>query len=268
MPAVQRAGRRERPRLHEDPGRAQRRRLVLNGQKVWSTNAAFAEWGYLLARTDQHVTKHAGISAFALDMSLPGILVRPLREMTGTSDFNEVFFDDVRIPAGDVIGEVDDGWRVATTSLSQERAGVGASSARLRLNLEAVVQLARSLELHGRPATEDRVVRQRLADFAARVEIAARFTGEALDRRRRGETRVEDAPISKVVFAELNEALSTFAVDLQGTAGSLSDADPHAIDGGRWQDEMLYAKAYTIAGGSNEIMRNIISERGLGLPRG
>jgi alkylation response protein AidB-like acyl-CoA dehydrogenase len=242
--------------------------FVLNGQKVWSTNAAFAERGYLLARTDPDVVKQAGITAFALDMSLPGIDVRPLREMTGTSDFNEVFFDDVRIPAGDVIGTVNDGWRVATTSLSEERAGVGAFTVALRLNFDALVELARSLERHGRPATEDLVVRQALAGFAARVEIASWFAGQVLARRRRGEIRAQDAPISKVVFAELNEELSTFAIGLQGARGTLSDADPQAFDEGRWQDVFLNAKAFTISAGSNEIMRNLLGERALLLPRG
>ncbi len=125
-------------------------RFVVNGQKVWSTNAAFSDMGYLLARTDPTLAKHSGISAFALDMATPGITVRPLKEMTGTSDFNEVFFDDVVVPAGDLIGDMNNGWHIATTSLASERAGVGALVIRLRQNLDALIAFAKTTPAPGR----------------------------------------------------------------------------------------------------------------------
>lgn len=241
--------------------------FVVTGQKVWSTNAKWAEWGFLLARTDPTVSKHAGISAFALDMTLPGIDVRPMKEMTGTSDFNEVFFNEVRVPASAVIGQVNDGWRVATLSLAEERAGVGALVVRLRQGLDALIDLAGRVDIGGRPASKDPVVRQQLAAFHCRVEIASLLAQATVDRRLAGIVRVQDAPISKLLFANLNWDMGDYGVMLQGMSGTLFNTDPHAVDGGRWQDELLYAKAYTISGGSNEIMRNLLSERGLGLPR-
>jgi alkylation response protein AidB-like acyl-CoA dehydrogenase len=241
--------------------------FVINGQKVWSTNAKFAHYGYLLARTNPDVPKHKGITAFALDMRLPGIQVRPLREMPGTSDFNEVFFDNVRLPAENVIGAVDDGWRVAMVSLAEERTGVGALVVRLRMDFDDLVEMARHTQLDGRAASEDPVVRQELARLAARVWAASWNVQASAERARAGRERAADVPLAKLAFAVVNEQMSTFAVDLQGAAGTLATEEPSAHEGGRWQDMFLYAKAYTISGGSNEIMRNLLSERGLGLPR-
>lgn len=244
-------------------------RFVVNGQKVWSTNAAFSDMGYLLARTDPTLAKHAGISAFALDMNLPGITVRPLKEMTGTSDFNEVFFDDVQVPASAMIGEAHNGWHIATTSLASERAGVGALVIRLRQNLDALIAFARSTpSATGRGAIADEpTMRQRLADAHVRVEVATLVSQGAMARRLRGEFREADVPLTKLGFAVLNEQLSYLGIEMQGIRGSLATDDPDALDSGHWQDEFLYAKAYTISGGSNQIMQNLLGERALGLPR-
>jgi hypothetical protein len=240
---------------------------VVNGQKVWSTNAFFSDMGYLLARTDPSVAKHAGISAFAFDMSLPGVTIRPLREMTGTSDFNEVFFDDVRVPATALIGAENNGWRIATDSLASERAGVGALVIRLRQNLDALIGYVRRADGPHGPLDEDPIVRQRLAGFSTRVEILTLLARAVTERRGRGEFREMDVPLTKLGFADLNYDLADYGVSVQGMHGSLATDAPEAVDGGRWQDELLYAKAYTISGGSNEIMRNLLGERGLGLPR-
>ena len=241
--------------------------FVVTGQKVWSTNAFYSDRGYLLARTNPGVAKHAGISAFALDMTLPGIEARPLREMTGTSDFNEVFFDEVRVPVDALIGGLDDGWRVATDSLAQERAGVGALVVRLRQNLDALIDLARRTPRGDRTAAQDRTVRDQLASFACRVEIATLLSQATMHRRATGQPREADVPLTKLSFAVLNWDIADAGVSLQGMQGTLAQSDPEAADHGRWQDELLYAKAYTISGGSNEIMRNLLSERALGLPR-
>jgi alkylation response protein AidB-like acyl-CoA dehydrogenase len=242
-------------------------RFVVNGQKVWSTNAAFADVGYLLARTDPSLPKHAGISAFALDIKLPGINVRPLKEMTGTSDFNEVFFDDVSMPATALIGEVNNGWHIATTSLASERAGVGALVIRLRQNLDALIAYAKSTPGRRGTVADDPIIRQRLAQFTARVEIATLMSEAAMDRRLRGVIREADVPMIKLGFARVNEDLSYLGIEIQGMRGILSSDDPGALDDGHWQDEFLYAKAYTISGGSNQIMQNLLGERALGLPR-
>lgn len=244
-------------------------RFIVNGQKVWSTNAAFSDMGYLLARTDTSVSKHAGISAFALDMTLPGITVRPLREMTGTSDFNEVFFDDVAVPASALIGDLHNGWHIATTSLASERAGVGALVIRLRQNLDALIAYAKATPRGAGTGTvaDDPVVRQRLAGFAIRVQIATLMSEASIARRLRGEINDADVPMTKLGFANLNQDMSYLGIDIQGMRGALATDSPDALDHGHWQDEFLYAKAYTISGGSNEIMRNLLGERALGLPR-
>ena len=241
---------------------------VVNGQKVWSTNAAFSDMGYLLARTDPAAAKHAGISAFAFDMNLPGVTIRPLREMTGTSDFNEVFFDDVLLPVDCLIGQENGGWRYANESLASERAGVGALVIRLRQNLDALIAYAKRTEGNGgRSLAADPVVRQHLAGFTARVEIATLVSQAAMQRRLRGEFREMDVPLTKLGFARLNWDLAEYGLSVQGAHGALGTDSSDAVDAGRWQDELLYAKAYTISGGSNQIMRNLLGERALGLPR-
>ncbi|EKF23231.1 acyl-CoA dehydrogenase, N-terminal domain protein [Mycolicibacterium hassiacum DSM 44199] len=239
----------------------------VTGQKVWTTDGHWAQFGYLLARTDPDAPKHKGISAFILDMSTPGVTVRPLRELTGTSDFNEVFFDNVEVPAENMIGAPGQGWMIANVSLAHERSNVGAIVVRLRMGLEALTDLARRIRIDGRPAIESDRVREALGRFAAEIEALSALTYANITRFTRGTERPHDAAMAKLMFSELNLEMTTFAVDLAGEDGVLAEDDPNVPDGGRWQDEWLYARAFTIAGGSSEIMRNLIAERGLGLPR-
>jgi len=236
---------------------------VVDGQKVWSTWAQWADYGYLLARTDADAEKHQGITAFILDMKSPGVEVRPLREMTGTSDFNEVFFEGVRVPAKNVIGNPGEGWRVATYSLVNERSTVGGGGG--GGSGEAVrelITLARSLGRSGEAS-----VRQEIGRFIAASRIQKALAYKSATRAARGEANVWEAPLSKIFFSELNLAIDEFALGLQGPCSVLVEEDPLAMEDGRWQDRFLYARAWTIAGGSNEILRNMIAERGLGLPR-
>ncbi|MGH3556355.1 MAG: acyl-CoA dehydrogenase family protein [Mycobacterium sp.] len=239
----------------------------VSGQKVWTTEGHWAQFGYLLARTDPEAAKHKGISAFILEMSAPGVTVRPLRELTGTSDFNEVFLDDVEVPAENMIGKPGQGWAIANASLAHERAGVGAMAVKLRLALEALTDLAVRVTIDGRPALESDRVRDRIGDFTAQVEALSALTAANISRWSHGAERMHDAAMVKLMFSELNLAIATFAVELAGEDGVLVEGDAKALDGGRWQDEWLYARAFTIAGGSSEIMRNLIAERGLNLPR-
>ncbi|ORA19882.1 acyl-CoA dehydrogenase family protein [Mycobacterium arosiense] len=241
---------------------------VVDGQKVWTTDGHWAEFGYLLARTDPEVPKHKGISAFILNMSAPGVTVRPLRELTGTSDFNEVFFDSVEIPAEAMIGEPGQGWKIANSSLAHERANVGAVVVKLKRAVDDLVDLARRVEIGGRPALESDRVRDRIGHFKAEVAALSALTDANLTRWLLGKERSHDAAMSKLMFSEINLEIACFAVELGGEAGVLVHGDAAALDGGRWQDEWLYARAFTIAGGSSEIMRTLIAERGLGLPRG
>jgi alkylation response protein AidB-like acyl-CoA dehydrogenase len=240
---------------------------IVDGQKVWNTNAEVSDFGYLLARTDPDVSKHAGISAFMVEMKSPGIEIRPLREMTGTSDFSEVFLNNVRIPATNMIGNPGEGWNVATKSLVHERAGLATRSVRIERALIDVLDLAKRCKRNGRPATLDAGVRQRLANFQVRLRVLKAGNFARLTSSLRGEFHVDDAPIGKIQFSELNLDIATFALELQSAEGLLVEGDPASPDAGRWQDEFLYARAFTIAGGANEVMRNLISERGLQMPR-
>ncbi|MGB0620093.1 MAG: acyl-CoA dehydrogenase family protein [Myxococcota bacterium] len=240
---------------------------VVDGQKVWNTNAEVSHYGYLLARTDAAAPKHGGISAFVVDMKAPGIEVRPLREMTGTTDFSEVFFNGVRVPAENMIGKPGEGWKVATQSLVYERAGLAKNAFMVERALDDLVELARRSQRNGRPATEDATVRQQLARFRVRLRALGWGRYTTLTDALRGEFHVESAPIGKIQFSELNLDIAAYALELLGPEGLLVEGDPSSEDAGRWQDEFLYARAYTIAGGANEIMRNMISERGLQMPR-
>ena len=240
---------------------------VLNGQKVWTTDGHWAHFGYLLARTDPDAPKHAGITALILDMSTPGVTVRPLRELTGTSDFNEVFFDDVTVPVGAVIGSPGQGWAIANATLAHERTSVGAVVVKLRLAVEALIDLAGRVSIGGRAAIDNDRVRDRIGQFSAEVEALSALTAANVTRWSRGTERLHDAAMAKLMFSELNLQIAQFGVELAGDRGVLVEGDANVLDGGRWQDEWLYARAFTIAGGSSEIMRNLIAERGLALPR-
>ncbi|MDX6548252.1 MAG: hypothetical protein QOG33_1802 [Gaiellales bacterium] len=240
---------------------------IVDGQKVWTTDGHWADYGYLLARTDSDAPKHKGISAFIVDMRSPGITVRPLRELTGTSDFNEVFFDSVEVPADAMIGTPGQGWAIANATLGHERTNVGAAVVKLRLAVEGLVDLASRVTINGRPAIDSDRVRDRIGEFSAEVEALSALTYANLTRWLRGTERMHDGAMAKLIFSELNLEIARFAVELGGEAGVLVEGDADVLDHGRWQDEWLYARAYTIAGGSSEIMRNLIAERGLGLPR-
>jgi alkylation response protein AidB-like acyl-CoA dehydrogenase len=240
---------------------------VIDGQKVWTTDGHWADYGYLLARTDTDAPKHKGISTFIVDMSSPGITVRPLRELTGTSDFNEVFLDSVAVPASAMIGAPGQGWAIANVTLAQERSGVGAAVVKLKMGIGGLTDLARQLVIDGRPAIENALVRDRIGEFTAQVEALSALTYANLTRWLRGAERMHDGAMAKLMFSEVNLEMASYAVELAGEAGVLVEGDPDVLAGGSWQDEFLYARAYTIAGGSSEIMRNLIAERGLALPR-
>ena len=234
---------------------------TVDGQKVWTTDGHWADYGYLLARTDSDAPKHKGISAFIVDMGSRGISVRPLRELTGTSDFNEVFLDSVEVSAESMIGAPGQGWAIANATLAHERTSVGAAVVKLKLAVDGLVALASRLAL------DSDLVRDRIGQLTAEVEALSALTYANLTRWLRGTERMHDGAMAKLMFSELNLEIARYAVELGGEAGVLVEGDPDVLDHGRWQDEWLYARAYTIAGGSSEIMRNLIAERGLALPR-
>jgi alkylation response protein AidB-like acyl-CoA dehydrogenase len=244
---------------------------VVNGQKVWTTHGHVADLGFLLARTDPQALKHEGISAFIVDMRTPGISVRPLREMTGSSDFNEVFFDDVRLPADAMIGQPGQGWAIARASLAHERG----QSLREDSATERVRQLVR---LTAAAAGADRAgpdgglgdagVRRNLGRLYARSSVADLLGLEGVLKDAAGQTAGYDAPVVKVLFSETNLDINTDALELFGARGVLTAPSPDAVAGGVFQDAFLLARGFTISAGSNEILRNVIAERGLRLPKG
>jgi alkylation response protein AidB-like acyl-CoA dehydrogenase len=236
---------------------------IVNGQKIWTTGAQFCDWGILVTRHDPTLPKHAGLTYFVVDMHAPGIEVRPITQINGGQGFNEVFFTDVRIPDGNRLGEIGDGWRVAITTLMNERASIGGGGG--GGGIGDLLRLAEEVEVDGAPAIEDRAVRERLASFYTRskgVELTGRRTLSALSQ---GKTPGPEASLMKLVSGRLVQDISLYAMELLGTAGATIDEEltPHA---GQWQERYLGIPGFRIAGGTDEVLRNIISERVLRLP--
>jgi alkylation response protein AidB-like acyl-CoA dehydrogenase len=231
---------------------------VVTGQKVWTSSAGRAEWGILLARTDPTAEKHAGITYFLLDMQSPGIDIRPLRQMTGDAHFSEVFLDDVRIPAANVLGEVDDGWRVAITTLNSERSSIAGGSG--GADPPGLIALARELG-----AAEDPLVRQALVDVHTRSELLRFLRYRAQTALSQGRRPGNETSVMKLAYAEFMTRMTTTAIHLQGPLGML--AHPHVPRSGVWTTKFLHTPSLHIAGGSDQVQRNIIGERVLGLPR-
>ena len=261
--------------LYSEPGagsdlagvrtRAERRgdEWVVNGQKIWTSNAHLADWGVLLARSDPGVPKHRGLTYFIVDMKSAGIRTRPIRQLTGGSNFNEVFFEDLRLPDRCRIGAVGGGWKVVVSFLAGERGNIAVKE--LQPLIGALVRLAREVHVGGRPAIEDGGVRERLASFHVR-EAGVRFTVQrmltALARR---EEPGPEIAIGNLVLGTLVQEMTAFALDLMGGMGAVSDA-AHSPMAGVWASEWLGSVVDRLGGGSDEIMRNVIGERILGLP--
>jgi alkylation response protein AidB-like acyl-CoA dehydrogenase len=242
--------------------------FIVNGQKVWTTLAHVADWCMLLVRTDPDAPKHQGLSYLLVDMKSPGITVKPLRQMTGEAEFNEVFFEDVHVPRENLLGGLNEGWRVAMTTLMNERGTMSLSSvARFRNTFDEIAELARSITRNGAPATKDPGVRQQLAQFYRELEMMKYTAYRTFSKILNGGTPGPEGSISKLVWSELNQRMHEFAMSLQGPASQLVKGSKHAIESGRWQHGFLRSRANTIEAGSSEIQRNIIAERVLGLPR-
>ncbi len=237
---------------------------VVNGQKVWTSGAHYSDWGILVARTNPDVPKHKGITYFYVDMKSPGIEIRPIRQITGAADFNEVFFTDVRIPDSQRLSEVDGGWGVALTTLMNERVALGAGGGG-GFGLESLAELARGASVNGHLAIEDSAIRQRLADIFVRSR-GLKYTGlRILTAISRGTVPGPEASIGKLVAAPMLQEAADLALELQGEAGVVDDPGT-AIQGAFWQQVLLGAPGFRVAGGTDEILRNIIGERVLGLP--
>ncbi|MGI9592658.1 MAG: acyl-CoA dehydrogenase family protein, partial [Myxococcota bacterium] len=220
-------------------------------------------WGMMVTRTDPNAAKHAGLTYFIVDMEAPGIEIRPIKQMNGGSGFNEVFYNDVRVPDENRLGAVGDGWRVAITTLMNERSSIGSTMGG-GSGIKELIRLAQQVELNGRPAIEDGNVRQRIAAFAVR-RSGVKFTGQrGLSALSQGQTPGPEASIGKLVAAVMAQQMADFALELMGEAGVLMGEDVPF--------DSSFAATYMgmpglrLAGGTDEILRNIIAERVLGLP--
>jgi alkylation response protein AidB-like acyl-CoA dehydrogenase len=242
--------------------------FIVNGQKVWTTMAHLADMCMLTVRTDPDAPKHRGLSCLLIEMRTPGITVKPLRQMTGEAEFNEVFFDEVRVPRENLLGPLNEGWRVATTTLMNER-GTSAlgTVTRFRIVFDEIVELARSTRRNGKPASQDPMIRQQLAQFYVDLQMM-RFTAyRTFSKILKGGNPGPEGSISKLAWSELNQKMMDLVMTLEGPSSQLMRGSPYAVEGGRWQYHFLRSRANTIEAGTSEIQRNIIAERVLGLPK-
>jgi alkylation response protein AidB-like acyl-CoA dehydrogenase len=240
--------------------------FVVNGQKVWTSGAHFAHWIILLARTNPDAPKHQGISCLLISMATPGITVRPLVLMTGHHHFNEVFLTDVIVPKVNLLGPLDQGWKVATTTLMHERHSAGGRNHAAQI--ARLLALARGVRVDGRPGWEDPRIRQRLAQLVIDGEALKYTRLRSLTRQLRGEPPGPEGSVLKLSGSELGVRIGDVAGELLGMHALVDRPSEIVPDAPRWFNRVLAARQYTISAGTSEIQRNIIGERVLGLPKG
>jgi alkylation response protein AidB-like acyl-CoA dehydrogenase len=240
--------------------------FIINGQKIWTSTAAQADMIFCLVRTDPDAPKHEGISYLIFSMKTPGIEVRPLVTMTGRAEFNEVFFTDVRVPKKDIVGKRGQGWFVANATLKHERGMLGDPN-QAGTRFRKLVELLQNEEVDGRRLMDSPVWRDRLLKLQARV-LAMEYHGmRLLTASVKGEDPGIARLIVKLMGCELNHQLAAFAIDALGELGILYAGSPHLRAGGVWQTNYMFDLGLIIGGGTAQIQKNIISERGLGMPR-
>jgi alkylation response protein AidB-like acyl-CoA dehydrogenase len=239
---------------------------VINGQKIWSSYGHYADWCFMLARTDPDAPKHRGISYFLLDMKTPGITVRPLINIAGTKGFNEIFFENVRVPKDALLGEKNRGWYMATTTLSYERTAIEAPARAQRL-LNDLVRYAKLTKRNGHSLAEDPSVRQRLAQLAIEIDVSRCLSYRVATSQAREDIPGPEAPANKVFTSEMIQRIAQVGMQMMGLYGQLEFNTKWAPLKGKIERLYLTSVSGTIAGGTSEIQRNIIAERGLGLPR-
>lgn len=232
--------------------------FVVNGQKVWTSLGPIAHWIFLLVRTDPDAPKREGISYLLCEMKTPGVQVRPLRNAAGGLHFSEVFFDDVRIPAENLVGELNGGWKIARSSLDHERSG-----------LSGVIELERGLSEIRKMAAESGDVELIRKTTQLWIEIEGlRYLGyRALSAQLAGREPGAESSAGKLFATELRQRIAKLALEIEGPYAQLAKKSPHAIENGRWQAKYFDALPYTIGGGTSEVLRNVVAERILGLPR-
>jgi len=239
---------------------------VINGQKIWTSNADTSEWMFCLVRTEPEASKHEGISYLLIDMQTAGLTVRPLRQMTGDADFNEVFFDNARVPAGNIVGKRGQGWIVSRSTLKHERALIG-NATLSRRTLEGMLMLAQALQLRGQAAIKDPQIRGRLVELETKV-LATEYHGyRMLTMQAHNEEPGLAGLVSKLYGTVLGYDIAKLAMDMMGDRGLLAPGEQSAPAMGMFVTAYMWSLGVLIAGGTANIQRNVIAERGLGLPR-
>ncbi|MDE0061352.1 MAG: acyl-CoA dehydrogenase family protein [Gammaproteobacteria bacterium] len=241
---------------------------IVNGQKIWTSRAQLCRYMFALVRTEPDAPKHQGISYLLLDLHQPGVTVRPLKQITGQSTFNEVFFDDVRTPADWIVGRRGEGWQVSRATLKHERTGIGNAETYLE-QFAKLVNVARSTARNGRPAIEDPIVRDRLAEIEGYLQAHRYSTFRQLSMNLAGRNPGPVTTMNKLVVTNLGHLIAALAQELIGDASLLLPVyEPgHKVGNERWMNQFFGSLGIAIAGGTSNIQRNIIGERGLGLPR-
>ena len=243
--------------------------FVVNGQKIWTSMAHVADMCILLTRTDAHAPKHKGISFLLVDMHSPGVTVKPLRQMTGGAEFNEVFFENVRVPRQQLVGQLNDGWRIAMTTLTHERGSASfGTQVQLKRALDNIIDAARKVQRHGQPLSADPVIRQKLAQAYIQVDVMRLNNYRSMTSQLRGQPPGPEASLDKLYWSETNKWMQEIGQEILGPFSQLDPESPHYPIAVNLQQSFLWSRAETIYSGTSEIQRNIIGERVLGLPRG
>src|SRR5580700_6723426 len=234
--------------------------FILNGQKVWTTHAHRSDFCQLFVRTDPDLPKHKGMSALLVDMHSPGVTVKPLKQISGDSEFNEIFFEDVRVPKENLLGPLNAGWQVLVSTLMHERFGISETIGGTEVILSQLVELARSMPQLGGSAAEDDEIRQQIAQFA--IEVAAKkYNGlRSLTKRLKGQPPGAEASISKMISTDLSQRMTKFVTRLLGGYAMIERKSSFAPDGD-WMRRILNVEMLTIAGGTSAVQKNMIGER-------
>jgi alkylation response protein AidB-like acyl-CoA dehydrogenase len=241
--------------------------FIVNGQKVWTTYAQRSDFCQLFVRTDPDVPKHKGMSALLVDMRSPGVTVKPLKQITGDSEFNEIFFEDVRVPKENLLGPLNAGWQVLVATLMHERFGISETIGGSEVIFGQLVEMARTVALDGRSAADDDEIRQQIAQFAIEV-TAKKYNGlRALSKRLKGQQPGAESSIGKLISTDLSQRMTKFAARLIGGYATIERKSPFAADGD-WMRRILHVEMLTIAGGTSAVQKNMIGERILQLPKG
>jgi len=242
--------------------------FIVNGQKTWTSFGHFADYCFGVVRTDPDAPKHKGLTYILIDMHSPGVSVRPLKQMTGESEFNEVFFENVRVPVRNVVGKVNGGWEVALATLSFERGILGFSlQITFKRQIERLIELSKTVRRNGKPAAADPIIRQKLAQIYTEIEIFRLNQLRTVTRMARQGSPGAEGSIQKIFWSEMNQRMQQVAMEMLGPYGQLEKDSPYAIDSGQWLHHYLRSRGNTIEAGTSEIQRNIVGHFVLGLPR-